>query len=226
MVQLYNGPGPGHPRHSGAFAALGLPMTAQDRPKSFQDRHGGSGRHHDAPGRTPQTPQDAPAKRPRRPKRPPRRAKSRFWWSADLKMQPSSHQNHILKRCYLKIAWKQKMINFPIDFNDFSRFVNPFWETKSTKKHMKNDIQDSMPQFRSLWLKIASGTTWNRKWADMESEVSRPGIAGETTWNREWDDLESRVSRPGIWSPPLRKKKMMRVRTILRRTRNATKCLY
>ena len=88
----------------------------------------GSRAPHDGPGRTPQTPQDAPEKRPRRLKRPPRRAKSRFWWILDLKMQPSSHQNHILKRCYLKIAWKQTMINFPIDFNDFSRFVNPVRE--------------------------------------------------------------------------------------------------
>ena len=66
-------------------------------------------------------------------------------------MEPSWHQNHIQKRLYVKIARKQKVPIFPIEFNDFSRFGDRFWEAKSTKNRLKNGIQDSMPKFNPLW---------------------------------------------------------------------------
>ena len=59
-------------------------------------------------------------------------------------MEASLHQNHIQKRLYVKIARKQKVLIFPIEFNDFSRFGDRFWEAKSTKNPLKNGFQDEM----------------------------------------------------------------------------------
>ena len=66
-------------------------------------------------------------------------------------MEPSSHQKHIQKRCHVKITRKQKMLIFPINVNNFSRFGDRFSEANSTQNQFKNGIQDSMPKFNSLW---------------------------------------------------------------------------
>ena len=36
------------------------------------------------------------------------------------------------------------MLIFPIEFNDFSRFGDRFWEVKSTKNRLKNGFQNEM----------------------------------------------------------------------------------
>ena len=41
---------------------------------------------------------------------------------------------------------------FPIEFNDFTQFGHRFLETKSIKNQLQNDIQDSIPKFKPLWL--------------------------------------------------------------------------
>ena len=43
------------------------------------------------------------------------------------------------------------MLIFPIEFNDFLRFGDRFWEAKSTKNRLKNGFQDSMPKFNLFW---------------------------------------------------------------------------
>ena len=59
-------------------------------------------------------------------------------------MEASWHQNHIQKQLYVKTARKQKVRIFKIEFNDFSRFGDRFWEARSTKNRLKNGFQDDM----------------------------------------------------------------------------------
>ena len=76
---------------------------------------------------TSKTPQDVPRHLQDAPRRALDTSKSRFWWILEPKMDPSWHQNHIQKRHYVKTAWKQKMIIFPIEFKDFHNSGIDFW---------------------------------------------------------------------------------------------------
>ena len=44
------------------------------------------------------------------------------------------------------------MTIFPVELNGFSGFGDRFLKAKSTKNHLKNDIQDSIPKLNPLWL--------------------------------------------------------------------------
>ena len=116
-------------------------------------------------------------------------------------MEPSWHLNHIQKWCHVKIAWKQNLLIFLIEFNDFSKFGDRFSEANSTKNQLKNGIPDSMPNLNPFWTENRAqdtSKTLPRRPHDAPRRPKTPQDAPKTAPGRLQDDPKTPPRRPKI----------------------------
>ena len=99
------------------------------------------------------------------------------------------------------MAWKQKIQFFQTKIIDFSRFGDRFLEAKSTKKQLKNGIQDSIPKLKPLWTRNRAqdtSKTLPRRPYDASRRPKTPQDAPKTAPGRLQDDPKTPFRRPKI----------------------------